>query len=133
VKFEGWLPQHALPQRIASSDICLGIFGKTEKARRVVPHKIFQAMGMRKPVITAQTPAVEEFFKHRENIFLVDELEPELLAKAILELRRDADLRERIAEKGFELVSRDFSPKAIGRALIGIIEKNFKAHTERKM
>jgi len=133
VKFEGWLPQHALPQRIASSDICLGIFGKTEKAGRVVPHKIFQAMGMRKPVITARTPAVEEFFKHRENIFLVDELEPELLAKAILELRRDADLRERIAEKGFEFVSRDFSPKAIGRALIGIIEKHFKAHIERKM
>jgi len=125
VQFEGWLQQSQLPQKIASSDICLGIFGKTEKANRVVPHKIFQAMGMRKPVITARTPAVEEFFKHGENIFLVDELEPGLLAKAILGLKRDADLRKRIAEKGFELVRRDFSPKAIGRTLVGIIEKKF--------
>jgi glycosyltransferase involved in cell wall biosynthesis len=128
VQFEGWLAQRELPQRIAASDICLGIFGKTEKARRVVPHKIFQAMGMRKPVITARTPAVEEFFKHRENIFLVDELEPGLLAKAILELERDTDLRGKIAEKGFGLVSRDFSPKAIGRALVGIIERKFAPH-----
>ena len=36
IQFEGWLPQRELPQRIASADICLGIFGKTEKAGRVV-------------------------------------------------------------------------------------------------
>jgi glycosyltransferase involved in cell wall biosynthesis len=133
VQFEGWLPQRELPRRIASSAICLGIFGKTEKARRVVPHKIFQAMAMRKPVISARTPAVEEFFKHGENIFLVDELEPGLLAKAILELRRNTDLREKIAEKGFELVNSDFSPKAIGRILMSIIEKHFKAQIEGKV
>ena len=123
VEFEGWLPQSELPQRIAASDICLGIFGKTEKAGRVVPHKIFQAMGMRKPVITARTTAVEEFFMHGENIFLVDALEPELLAEAILKLKKDANLRETIAEKGFDLVSRDFSPKAIGSILLRIIER----------
>jgi len=133
VQFEGWLPQYELPQKIASSDICLGIFGKTEKARRVVPHKIFQAMGMRKPVITARTPAVEEFFTHGENIFLIEELEPEKLAQAILELRRDANLRERIAKKGYELVSKEFSPRAIGRALMRIINRHFSLVKEEIM
>jgi glycosyltransferase involved in cell wall biosynthesis len=114
-----------LPNRIASSDICLGIFGRTEKAERVVPHKIFQAMGMRKSVITGRTPAVEEFFSHRENIFLIQELRPDLLAQAILELKRDEDLREGIAERGYQLVSQKFSPEAIGRTLIKILKKNF--------
>jgi glycosyltransferase involved in cell wall biosynthesis len=123
VLFEDWLPMNELPNRIASSDICLGIFGRTEKAGRVVPHKIFQAMGMRKPVITGRTPAVEEFFSHRENIFLIQELRSDLLAQAILELKRDEDLREGIAERGYQLVSQKFSPEAIGRTLIKILEK----------
>jgi glycosyltransferase involved in cell wall biosynthesis len=125
VVFEDWLPLRELPQKIASSDICLGIFGRTEKARRVVPHKIFQAMGMRKPVITVRTPAVEEFFSHRENIFLVQEPRPDLLAQAILELKRDEETMAGIAERGYELVSQKFSPVAIGRTLIKILEKNF--------
>jgi glycosyltransferase involved in cell wall biosynthesis len=124
VLFEGWLPQSVLPHKIASSDICLGIFGKTEKAKRVVPHKIFQSMGMRKPVITGRTPAVEEFFSHRENIFLIPESNPDLLAQAILKLKRDEDLREGIAERGYRLVSHKFSPEAVGRTLIKILEKN---------
>jgi glycosyltransferase involved in cell wall biosynthesis len=123
LRFEGWLPQRALPKRIASSDLCLGIFGRTEKARRVVPHKIFQSLGMRKPLITTRTPAVEEFFTHRENIFLIPEPRSELLAQAILELKRDLDLRERIAERGYKLVSSNFSPEAIGRTLIRVLEK----------
>lgn len=133
VLFEGWLPQNVLPQRIASSDICLGIFGKTEKAKRVVPHKIFQAMGMRKPVVTARTPAVEEFFSHRENIFLIPEPHPNLLAQAILELKKDNVLREGIAEKGYQLVSQNFSSGDIGRTLLRILEKDFIARGERKI
>lgn len=125
IQFEDWLPQEELPQRIASADICLGIFGKTEKAARVVPHKIYQSMGSGKPVITARTPAVEEFFTHRENIFLVPDPYPENLAQAILELKRDKDLREKIAEGGYQLVCRKYSPAAIGRTLIRIIEKKF--------
>ncbi len=125
VLFEDWLPMNELPHRIASSDICLGIFGRTAKARRVVPHKIFQAMGVRKPIITGRTPAVEEFFSHRENIFLIQESRSDLLAQAILELKRNEDLREGIAERGYQLVSKKFSPEAVGRTLIKILEKKF--------
>ncbi len=125
IKFKTWMPQSELPQRIATADICLGIFGRTEKAGRVVPHKIYQSMGMKKAVITAQTPAVEEFFSHRENIFLVPEPYPENLARAILELKKDKNLREKIAERGHQLVRREFSPSAIGRTLIKIIQRKF--------
>ena len=125
IRFESWLPQAEIPRRIASSDICLGIFGRTEKAGRVVPHKIYQSMGMKKAIITAQTPAVEEFFSHRENIFLVPEPYPENLAQAVLELKRNKDLREKIAERGHQLVRREYSPSAIGRTLIKIIQRKF--------
>jgi glycosyltransferase involved in cell wall biosynthesis len=120
VAFEGWLSPSDLARRVAeSADVCLGIFGRTEKAGRVVPHKIFQAMALGKAVITARTPAAEEFFIHRKNIFFCDREDRSSLAQAILELKGDRGLREKIAGEGFELVWEKYRPGAIGSTLKG--------------
>jgi len=131
VYFEDWLPQEKLPEKIVSADLCLGIFGKTEKAERVVPHKIFQALAMKAPLITARTPAVEEFFSHRENIFLCSEPFPESLAQAILELKEDEGLRKKIAENGHDLVKKNFAPASIGRSLRRILEQFFVENSRK--
>ncbi|MGB8952219.1 MAG: glycosyltransferase [Candidatus Aminicenantales bacterium] len=125
VEFQGWLPAERLPLEIGPAQICLGIFGRTRKAGRVVPHKIFQAMGMRKTVVTARTAAGEEFFSHRENIYFCDDPLPESLARAVLELKKDEELRERIAQNGFQLVRREYSSRAIGARLLDILKKRF--------
>lgn len=125
VRFEGWTTPGKLVEKIASSDICLGIFGRTEKANRVVPHKIYQSLGMKKAVVTTRTQALEEFFSDREDIFLCPEPRPELLAEAILELKENKVLREGIAERGYQYVKENFTPQALGRRLIEITEKHF--------
>ncbi len=130
VHFETWVSKEVLPRRIAQADICLGIFGEGEKARRVIPHKIFQSMAMGKPVITLRTPAVEEFFSHRESVFLCSSPHPSELAQAISELKEDAALRSKIAEGGYRIVSRRFSAEAIGRCLLGILERHFHFSSE---
>jgi glycosyltransferase involved in cell wall biosynthesis len=118
VSFDGWLEMDELPARIAAADVCLGIFGETEKARRVVPHKVFQSLGMGKPVITARTPAAGEFFHHQRDIFFCDPPYGRSLAAAILDLKANAGLRRGLAEKGHDLVSRRYSPRALGRMLL---------------
>jgi glycosyltransferase involved in cell wall biosynthesis len=119
--FEPWAQLAALPALVASADVALGIFGRTDKARRVVPHKLFQSLGMRKPVITARTPAVEEFFAHGENIWLCDEPYAETLAAAVVRLKTDAALRERLATNGYRTVKERFTPAAIVAALRGAV------------
>ncbi len=127
VDFEGWLSQSDLAERVArTADVCLGIFGRTEKADRVVPHKVFQSMALGKPVITARTPAVEEFFIDRENILLCRKQDPPSLAGAILELKRDPALRERIALKGRETVWQKFYPNTLGALLKDTLEQAAK-------
>jgi glycosyltransferase involved in cell wall biosynthesis len=124
VEFKGWLSQTELAERVArTAHVCLGIFGQTEKADRVVPHKVFQSMALAKPVITARTPAVEEFFADRENILLCRKEDPRSLAEAILELKKDKTLRERIAQKGHELVWQKYHPAALGSVLKDILER----------
>ena len=124
VDFEGWLSQTELAETIArTADVCLGIFGRTEKASRVVPHKIFQAMALGKPVITALTPAIQEFFTDRENILLCPRENPHSLAESILELKGDPVLRQKIAQKGCDLVWQKYQPAALGAVLRDILEK----------
>ncbi|HCT41588.1 MAG TPA: glycosyltransferase [Moraxellaceae bacterium] len=57
VSFEGWGPLQELPGRLASADAILGIFGTTDKSRRVIPNKVYQGLALGRPVITARTPA----------------------------------------------------------------------------
>ena len=66
VAFEDWLAFETLPQRIAATDLVLGIFGTTPKALRVVPNKVYQALAMGRPVITAQSPAYDASFRSGE-------------------------------------------------------------------
>ena len=125
VAFIERLPQAELCARIAAADVLLGIFGRTEKARRVVPNKIYQSMGMGKPVITARTPAVEEFFRDGAEIRMCGEPAAEALAEAVLEMKRDPALRERIARAGLALVRERFSAAAIGKRLVEIAAYRF--------
>lgn len=126
VSFEGWLSQPELSRKVAlEADVCLGVFGRTEKARRVVPHKVFQAMASAKPVITLRTPAAEEFFTHGENIWLCDRADPETLGRDILTLKRDETLRRELSRRGYELVREKYRPESLGRRLRDIMEHHF--------
>lgn len=57
IAIEGWRPLAELPARLAQADAFLGIFGMTGKARRVIPNKVYQALALARPVITAASYA----------------------------------------------------------------------------
>ncbi len=132
VRFEGWLPYRELARRVAAeANLCLGIFGKSGKARRVVPHKVFQAMAAGKPVLTLRTPAAEEFFRHGDHIYFCDGPDPARLAGAILDLKNDAGLRGGIARRGCALVREKFSPLALGKMLMDHLDQRFGRENRR--
>ena len=114
-----WVPYLELAQRIHQADVCLGIFGTSNKARRVIPNKVFQILAAGHALITADTAAVRELLEPGPGIILVPPGDPEALAAAIVEMRaRDsraaaeqlADLRARI------------TPKVIGHDLVEVLE-----------
>jgi glycosyltransferase involved in cell wall biosynthesis len=58
----GMVPIERLADEIARAQVCLGIFGASGKAARVVPNKVFQCAAMGKAIVTADTPATREAF-----------------------------------------------------------------------
>lgn len=109
-----WVPYQDLPDYIARADVCLGIFGETEKAMRVIPNKAVESLAMKKPLITGDSPAAREILVTKENSLLVPMANPRILADAILSLKEDNKLKKKIADNGHKLFKKILSPRAIG-------------------
>jgi glycosyltransferase involved in cell wall biosynthesis len=56
VTWTDWVEPRELPAIVADHDVCLGIFGGTAKARRVVPNKVYQGIAAGCAVVTSDTP-----------------------------------------------------------------------------
>lgn len=121
VKFLGLKKPEEIPDFIASVDIGLGIFGQTDKTRRVIPNKAYEIIAMKKPLITADTLAVRELFVHKKNAFLCKAKDANSLAKAILALKKNAGLRKSIAEEGYNTYITYCTPAKIGKEIIKYI------------
>jgi len=109
-----WLEPEALREHIAQASVCLGIFGTSAKALRVVPTKAYVALAMAKPLITADSPAAREVFASVSNAILCPAGDSLALAQAILALKRDVALRRSVAEAGYRLFLEQFTSRAIG-------------------
>jgi glycosyltransferase involved in cell wall biosynthesis len=116
-----WMPLEQLRDKIAAADVCLGIFGTSDKAKRVIPGKAFLALAMGKPLITGDSPAARELLEDGKNALLCPMGSSDALADTILRLKRDALLRQRLGEEGRKLYQRQCQPKVIGSRLACLI------------
>lgn len=108
-----WVDYERVPEEYAGAGCALGIFGSSGKAQRVIPHKTFQALAVGTPVITADTPAARELLMHERDCLLVERT-AESLADAIVSLRDDPGLAQRIAAAGRATFERDASEAVLG-------------------
>ena len=111
-----------LPRLIAQSDICLGIFGATEKTRRVIPNKLYEALASRKAIITADTAAAREALNDKEHVLFCKVADAQDLANKIIELKNNPELRARLEENGYKLYVEKFSPNILGSELLNIMD-----------
>jgi glycosyltransferase involved in cell wall biosynthesis len=110
-----------LADEIAAATICLGIFGTTAKARRVVPNKVFECVAVGRPVVTADTEGIRSAFTDDE-IAMVPPGDPEALANEIRRLLADTDRRERMAVAAREHYLKDFATDSLVRLLNAELE-----------
>jgi len=120
VEFIPSVPHNQIPQYISTATICLGIFGDTEKTQLVIPFKVYEALALRKAVITADTPAIRELLTHGKDVFLCKTATSDHLAWAIRILLADDDLRNKIAANGHQTYLRKCTPQKIGREIASL-------------
>jgi len=118
----GIVSKEDLINNIKKSDVCLGIFGSTLKAKKVLTNKVAQILASKKPLITMKSPAADEsHLRSQDNCILVPPNCPEKLAEAILFLKNNPEERKHIAFNGQQTYEKHISMNVVGNRLVEII------------
>nr|WP_249419963.1 glycosyltransferase [Rhabdothermincola salaria] len=119
VRWVDWLEPEALARTVAAHDVCLGIFGTTPKAMRVVPNKVYQGAAAGCAVVTSGTES-QRAVLGGAGIY-VPAGDAEALADAIVALASDPEYLEERRSAARSRALEAFSPEAlrdqIGEAL----------------
>lgn len=89
--WDRWVDYAQLHRRIAAADLCLGIFGQSDKAASVIPNKVFQIVAMGRPLITRDSPAIREMLSDAPPcVRLIPPNDAQALADAVRDFARRA-------------------------------------------
>ncbi|UCG17327.1 MAG: glycosyltransferase [Phycisphaerales bacterium] len=119
VEWIEWVPYDCLREHIARADVCLGVFGDTGKAARVIPNKVFQILSAGAPLITRDSPAIRELLSpDMPGVWLVPPADPDALLDAV---RRSGAQRGAPPRPLHRDVVGRFAPEAVGAELREIL------------
>jgi glycosyltransferase involved in cell wall biosynthesis len=123
VEWRAWVDYELLPDELHRAGCALGIFGTSDKAQRVIPNKVFQALACGTPVVTAGTPAARELLADGESALLVPPADPDALVAALRRLASDPELAERIGAGGLSAYREHASEAILGARWRALIEE----------
>ena len=100
VEMAGWQPFETIWSYIEASDICLVPHARNPHTDTTIPHKIFQYMSLKKPVIVSDCPPLKRVIDDSGggSSFVHDD--PEDFARQVMALHGDADRRRSMGEAG---------------------------------
>lgn len=117
-----WVDYKELQEWMAKSDICLGIFGDSQKAASVIPNKVFQIVAAGRPLITRDSPAIRELLSPNPGcVYLVPCGDAAALASAVREHFDTGDWRHGTSCHREALNTID--QKAVGSQLLELMQQ----------
>jgi len=123
IRFLEPVPYRELPSFMAKADVCLGIFGDSPKTDLVIPNKVYEAMAMGKPIITADTPAARELLSDGENVLFCRKADEKDLAEKIRFLQNSPDYGRIIGEGARKLFKENLTGGILAAELLKCINE----------
>lgn len=121
VEWLGMQTRAQLRARTLAADVCLGAFGTSDKARRVVPTKVHEALACGRPVVSGDSAAARELLQDGVDALLVPPGDPGALVAA-LERLADEGLRAALGAAGLALYRRALTPAIVAGRLLAALE-----------
>jgi glycosyltransferase involved in cell wall biosynthesis len=123
VTFEDWLPYDRLAARIGKAAIVLGIFGESEKAGRVIPNKVYQALACSRPVVTrssaAYPPDLED--PRTSGMVFVEPANPRALAEGVKKLLHSGENPGVYNDRAAHTYQTRFSESSLNSSLLKLL------------
>lgn len=127
ISFQSATTQEVLVAEMHRASVVLGIFGTSDKANRVIPHKVFEAVACGRPVLTADTEAIREAF-NGDEVAVCPPGDPDALADVLADLLADPDRLKGLASRARaayeQRYSTDSQVERLGRILRSAIAED---------
>lgn len=121
-----------LVRLVARADICLGVFARRDKTTCVIPHRLMECMALGKPVVTAESAAVDEYFTPGQTLITVPPSNPGALAKRLRTLAADPDERRRVGRAAAAAIHDQFTAEQVVAPLIALLERVTSPSTQTR-
>lgn len=117
VTFTGRVPFEEVPSYIAASDICLVPHQRNPHTETTVPHKLFQYMAMRKPVIVTDVAPLARIVGETDAGRVVPANDPSAMAGTIVTLAQSPQERTALGQNGRQAVEERYNWQIEGEKL----------------
>lgn len=116
-----WVPYERLLEHIVQADVCLGIFGTSEKAASVIPNKVFQIVAAGRPLVTCDSRGIRELLTDNPPcVRLVQAGDARALARTIHDY---IELRPTLPPRCHERLHHRIGPAAVATQFLAMIEE----------
>ncbi|MFC6838478.1 glycosyltransferase family 4 protein [Halomarina ordinaria] len=109
ITFTGWVDFEAVPAHIAAIDLPFVLHRDNPHTATTVPHKLFQYMAMRKPVLVTDVGTLGRVVREADCGRVVADGDSAAVADATVELAEDPALREQLGEHARGAVERTYN------------------------
>jgi colanic acid biosynthesis glycosyl transferase WcaI len=123
VRFLGIQPRDRMPALYAASDLCVVPLRKTELFLGTLPSKIFEIMGMGKPLALAVDGEARRLVETAGAGRFVPPGDTDALEAAILDLVKDPAELQAMGARGREYVAREFDRSVLAARYLEVLEE----------
>ncbi|MEP7019611.1 MAG: glycosyltransferase family 4 protein [Pseudonocardiales bacterium] len=110
-----WLDQADLVSLVQNHDVCLGIFGDSPKAQRVVPNKVYQGAAAGCAIVTSDTAPQRRMLG--DAALYVTPGDPGALASALTDLAGDQERTQTLKAAARSIATARFTPVSVAEPL----------------
>jgi glycosyltransferase involved in cell wall biosynthesis len=123
VIFTGTVPYESVPEYMNLSDVCVAPFIRTRnESMGLSPLKIYEYLACGTPVVASDIKGVGDLLESSNSGIPVIPDNPNELAKAIIKLLNDKQLREQMGKNGREMVVSNYSWENTAKKTIEVFE-----------
>ena len=123
VRFTGRLPKSEMPMVLASSDCLLIHLKKTDLFATVIPSKIFETMAMERPLVMGVQGESADIVEDSGAGIGMESDNEQQLVDAVLKLKDDGDLRNRLCQNGRKFVKKHFTRDSLAKKMLEVMEQ----------